>query len=464
MKNVIHDSLFVFLSDHPILSKLIDIDTCGISRNKKPFPVYRENIHKQNLKNLQELESNKENIFLSIPQLPVVSKPNYMCNKHAFVFHKLQFLKYKYARFCKKAYLKYTDTLKLLMKIFTSFDVALADNIVIHVDFEELNNLVKRWHQKMSRIKHLYHHLIRIFHGFTNINTAELRRDFLDILSKTKSSLDPALNFFCPTPYQDDFEFIVFSPQFLVADQLFNIIKNFDNLTPIDFIKAIVKINMNIIQIHKIRKEDNSSLIITFLFRLFFDETYHKIKLFQVPELNFNLIEKLNKITIADIGPPLDYCPPETSPSKTPTEVFSKDQNYALSIDHIEYISLFTNPLDILHHINAALQEIEKAATIYSQKDELMLPFDVTFGLFICCLLSSDVPDFMRIAAFTDTYSPTFGLCADFEFSLAKLKTASIHLQNLAQKIIEKENKKIRKAQNKQKDTDYSENLDVNHM
>ncbi|OHT03958.1 hypothetical protein TRFO_28684 [Tritrichomonas foetus] len=431
--------LFEFLSEHPFVTPFLEIDTYGVSRSRKPFPVYREGIHKSNLKNLIDLENSKDSTFLSTPEPPQIVKPIYMNSEQTFVFHQLNFLISKFHSQKQKINSDFVLYVKSLIYLFNSRDI-IGKNVVVNLDLDILTKTLQNGADRLKKIKAKFSFLHQHFLNSINAKSAnELKIEFLNVLTKTKFSVDPALNFFCPSPLQDEFESIVFSQNFGISPRICEIIENFDNLTPTELVKSIVNINSTIIHLHKLRKDDNISLIITFLFRMIFDEVYPKVKLFSVPELNFDLILKLNMLKIGDIDPPIDYCPPGTQDEMYPWNVFKNDPNYSLATEQLEFIMFFTNPLDILHHINAALQEIEKAAAIYSMKSEMMLPFDVTFGLFICCLLSSNVPEFMRIAAFTDQYAPTFGLCADFEFALAKLKTASIHMQNLAQKMIEME-------------------------
>lgn len=490
--------IILFLEEHPYLSNFLIIDSTGVSPNRKSISSYRDTIHRQNLKKLKNLNESRNSSYLTHPELPQITKP--LCMRHhiSSIYYKIKFLMFKYKYYHQKVINNFKDYVSSLIKLYESI-IADDTNIieVVSVDFDILVAFLQKVPEKIKRVRF---HCLQLIQDLSKEikrstkSTVELRKDFIDILAQTKCMVDPSLNFFCPTCFQEEFEYIIFSPNFGVTDILYQIIDedNFNRLTPPDLVQKIIKLNNQIIQTHKLKKEDNITLIITFLFRMIFNEVYPMIKLFSLPEFNFDLLLKLKDLTLKEIGVPLEYCPVEFSSEEclndSPRNTFRNDQNYSLASVHIEFISFFTNPLDILHQLSAALHEIEKAAMIYkvqsatrekkkkneiksprsedessennnnTQSDsnidaidtdfssvvtdglsEFLFPFDVTFALFICTILASDVPEFMRIAAFTDRYSPTFGLCASFEFALAKLKTVSIYMQNLAQQMIEKE-------------------------
>lgn len=493
--------VILFLEEHPHLSNYLIIDSTGTSPNKKSLTSYRDTVHRQNLKKLKNLKESENSTFLNQPELPQITKPLYMQHHVSSIYYKIKFLTHKFKHYHQKVRDNFTNYVSSLIKL---YETLLSGNInlfeVVSVDFDFLISFLQKIPEKIKRIRFYCLHLIQEFSKEIKKSTksaVELRKDFIDILAQTKCMVDPSLNFFCPTCFQEDFEFIIFSPQFGVSDSLNQIIETdcFSRLTATELVQRIIKLNNLIIQTHKLKKEDNIKLIITFLFRMIFNEVYPMIKLFFLPEFNFDLLLKLKDLTLKEIGVPLEYCPIEFSSEKSlndsPRNTFGHDPNYSLASVHIEFISFFTNPLDILHQLSAALHEIEKAAMIYKvqnftrekkKKNELksnsenqnldsnnsnndiidsdfsavvaedglsefLFPFDVTFALFISTILASDVPEFMRIAAFTDQYSPTFGLCASFEFALAKLKTVSIYMQNLAQQMIEKE-AKLKDCQN----------------
>lgn len=161
--------------------------------------------------------------------------------------------------------------------------------------------------------------------------------------------------------------------------------------------------------------------------------------LFSYESFDDNILQKVHNLTVKVLQPPLNFCPPMKD-DDIPAEIFKHDPNYSLAVEQIEFIHFFTNPLDILHHVYYALHEIEMSAAIYKKDDQNddMLPFDVVFGLFTCVVLASDVPEFLRIAAFTNVYAPQHGLCNEFEYTKTKLKSESVQLNQLLLEISEK--------------------------
>lgn len=158
--------------------------------------------------------------------------------------------------------------------------------------------------------------------------------------------------------------------------------------------------------------------------------------LFSYDSFDDEIIMKVHKLSCCELQPPFSFCPAMTD-DDIPSEVFKHDPNYSLAVEQIEFMQFFTNPLDILHHVHYALHEIEMSAAVYAKDyQEEMLPFDVVFGLFTCVVLASDVPEFLRIAAFANVYAPQHGLCAEFMYANTKLKSESVQLNQLLMDIL----------------------------
>ena len=241
---------------------------------------------------------------------------------------------------------------------------------------------------------------------------------------------------------QDKFERLILSPDFECYDSINNLLKSFENLSPKSFINGIIEIVQIISLSFSVSSTRATSILIGLLFRCLFDEVYLKIKLFFVPELDFDLICSLKDLTMKDVYPP-PFCP-NFNENTNISQLFKNDPYYKLSCDQFSFISFFTNPLDILHHTHHAILEIEKSALIYNLKNKF-LAFDDIFSLLFFCILGSDIPELLRLIMFTDQFSPNNGLSSEFQFALTKLNTLSIHMQNLIQEnfLNEIEKKKI---------------------
>jgi hypothetical protein len=98
----------------------------------------------------------------------------------------------------------------------------------------------------------------------------------------------------------------------------------------------------------------------------------------------------------------------------------------------LESICFYTNPLDILHCVNAAIKAIEAAATHYSGGAVLFFPFEVAFGLFIGVLLSADIPELDAIARFVQHYTPKSRLGTVLEYAKSNIVAAALHCRELA--------------------------------
>jgi hypothetical protein len=176
------------------------------------------------------------------------------------------------------------------------------------------------------------------------------------------------------------------------------------------------------------------SVMVTLLMRTLFDEVYFDVDVFK-REIDFiDILSELRDLTVKDLEPPLEYCPPMQE-TDCPGPVFHGDPDFGRVVQCLEASAFFTNPLDIICQFHLALKEIEKAADskLSDGSDRsLLLAFDVTFGLLLCCLLGAAMPEYLRIAEFTKAYAPPF-LQAGFDFALAKIKAATAHLTVLCQ-------------------------------
>lgn len=426
---------FQYLQSHKKLVKFITAVTKGEEIGKSPnlsFEDYRQKIHQENVEKLQKFETKLKRVN-NKAYVQCMSKPAYIPPSFNFTYHKIRFLEdfiNNYHNNIDKFVKRYvTEALPLF-----TVENMIPTLYLLVIDQKNLTKYVEKKKKKIKRLKDYHETLVdnlkkKLNVKFTLDNTIAALNQ---ILNTIHPSFDSSLAFFCPNPIQDSFEVLLFHPDIFCAEQVNKILTHFSKMSPTDFVFAIVKFVEFVGK--TIDKTDSFSLsaLIGLCFRAFFDRVYPEVKLFMVPELSFDLIATLHDFTVAEIEPPRACCPPLKDTDKI-RDIFKNDAHFSLAVEQAEFISFFTNPLDILHHMYHALCEIEKAAHVYGGNDSALMSFDVTFGLVLCVLLSADIPELMRIAMFTDQFTPETGLCPDFEFARAKLSTASVHLQNKAQ-------------------------------
>lgn len=258
--------------------------------------------------------------------------------------------------------------------------------------------------------------------------------------TKDKTTIDQETQFFPPHPRQCDFEKLLFMPNFCCERKMAQLINSFSVTKPQDFLTQIIEFAELLASTFGVRDNTGFSVIVTMLIRAIFDEVYEHVDVFDVGVAYIDILAELRSLKAKDLAPPLEYCPPMTDESN-PGDVFRNDPHFSKAIRQIENAAFFTNPLDILNCIHLAFKEIEKCAAFFKRDSEAhaMLPFDVTFGLFLCCILGSNMPEYIRIAEFTKLYAPPFGLCPAFEFALTKIKATTAHLTKLCQAKVDAE-------------------------
>ena len=432
---------FTFMQENEALARYVTVVAQGNMKDEKSrirFINLKKNSQIEAVFNLKKIKKKLKKIK-NLCAFQPISKPAYIPRLLRINYNKIKFLENSLTSYRTKV--KQWKNL-CYTKVCNLFQTKGLIPDEIHVTFEgnRVLNFLKHKKHKITAIRTKIHQLIMNIKQKTPIKLANDKQiEFLQkLINIILPSFDTGLAFFVPSSFQDQFEEFLYHPDLIWSESVANIIHTFSATPPIEFVNEIVKLVEKIGT--KIERTDTYSLsiLVGLCFRAFFDAVYPQVKLFFVPELSFDLIAAMKYTKLSDIDPPRQCCPPDAKDDQLICDIFRNDPNYSFAVEQVEFISFFTNPLDILHHIYHSIQEIEKATAVYNQGDSSVLSFDATFGLFLCVVLSSNIPELMRIAMFTEQFSPPQGLSPDFEFALAKLSTASVHLQNRAQRQMEK--------------------------
>jgi hypothetical protein len=111
--------------------------------------------------------------------------------------------------------------------------------------------------------------------------------------------------------------------------------------------------------------------------------------------------------------------------------VFRNDSWFKKAIECLEMVVFHTNGFDILACVEKTLVQIEKAAYHYNGGLTVVFPFEVTFGLFLGVVISSQIRHWGKIAGLVEAYTPAFGLCPSFEFSRAKVIASHVQMKQM---------------------------------
>jgi hypothetical protein len=110
-------------------------------------------------------------------------------------------------------------------------------------------------------------------------------------------------------------------------------------------------------------------------------------------------------------------------------EALGNDQSCRETGQHFVAAVMHTNPLDALYELSLVIRGIETRASQCGA--ESMIPFEVTFGLYLAVMTISDVPNFEELAAFVADFAPVEGLCSAFEFAAVTTEAARKYCSSL---------------------------------
>ena len=429
-----HTEFFNWIEEKQNILGYIEITTTIKKTHNMTFSDYRNMIHSDFLAKLKILaeEQSKNSIRL---QKTLVPRPKPRHHDLSKLFHTLIFIEQTLLDFI------YTQREKLLMNESTLIEMyetpeLIPKDLIVKSDIEKMKKDFSEttFHILALKTKYkiLYHEYMRQSQMIASLDQRQSRFD--KILKLISHSYDERISFFPPTNLQKNFEHILFTPGSPWLEQLDDFILNFNNFKPNVCIRKILLITKSLCKFFTVNDEKHISIIIGLLFRTIFDEIYPIQQNFHCKSLAYDVLANLRDLTIADVDPPRDYIPKTFLDKDNAGEDFRKDPIFKEAINVLEMVSFFTNPLDILRAVHFAILQIEEAAGAYAvdRSTLSMLPFEVTFGLLVGCVLGSNIPELVMICSFVSDYAPKVGMSSDTEFAFAKLTALGMHMKSLA--------------------------------
>ena len=428
------------------LSPHITIETLNDGKSVED----RERVHQEMLGLLNDLY-NELRTYLPQKITSLKAPPNsrHLGPKVMIQYRQVKFLDDKIFRMRAKMQRNACEQLECVMHL---IEHLVPKQYILYVDMEAFKDAILTETPKLTAVKEKLPVLYREFkQAIAPSPSPDQQQRLLHGLieqvigAKDQTAMDTETLFFPPHPRQCDFENLLFMPNFCCERKMTQLINSFSVTKPQDFLTKIIEFAELLASTFGVKDNLGFSVVVTMLIRTIFDEVYEHVDVFDVKVAYIDILAELRSLKVKDLAPPLEYCPPMDDDSN-PGVVFRNDPHFAKAIQQIENTAFFTNPLDILNCIHLAFKEIEKGAAFFQRdscETHAMLPFDVTFGLFLCCILGSDMPEYIRIAEFTKLYAPPFGLCPAFEFALTKIKATTAHLTRLCQAKVDAEKEPV---------------------
>jgi hypothetical protein len=269
-----------------------------------------------------------------------------------------------------------------------------------------------------------------LFDDFTPIlhTPEESRQELAQVIEFVGRAVDPRTAFFPMHPLQPVFEQLLMSDKLPFRATVNALVEAFPETAPAAFLAQMVDAVMQMLRELGISRKPNDAALILLFVRFIFDEVY-EIHPF-VTHDGLDIVGKLSDCTLAVLDPPAEFMPPFERDMKV-VDVFRNDPFFAKSIEALEFSIFQTNGFDVLACVERSLAAIEKAAFHHNKGLTIVFPFEVTFGLFLGVVISSQIRNWEQIASLVDSYTPISGLCPVFEFSRAKIVASLIQLRQM---------------------------------
>jgi hypothetical protein len=123
---------------------------------------------------------------------------------------------------------------------------------------------------------------------------------------------------------------------------------------------------------------------------------------------------------------------PGRDQEETVSSALAGDRFFAACGAYVLQATFHTNPFDALHEIAQAIACIQGEASRAGRFIGGILPYEVTFGMFVGAVLATGPPNFEELAEFVIDFAPVGGMCPAFEFAAATTRAALLHCRALA--------------------------------
>ena len=402
----------------------------NLKNELKNFIFIENNKNLNNKEILIKLISRITNFYnycflIAHPQLPTFSKiSNFMLKSSIHLAHIHFYLQWKIFRLRTKSY---DSSNLLIIELLNQLDFYLKsnNNQIININEEEFFFYLQSDPKKVISLLSKDSKIVNIISNDNFIdNNINNQLDFLNhYLIYIRSNFNNKIINLIFDSNQEIFEQLIFSPNFLLKNDLDFLFKNnFEN--SIKFTQKIVEILQNFINHFNIIDPIDVSIISLMFFRSIFDYYFIINKNFFKNHIISTFRNICNKITLSTIGIPLIFFP-NSNDSSLVIDCIRKDNDLNNISNKLTSISFLNSPLDILSIIYSVLTDIRYFTSKFSNDYSLTQSFDTIFGLFLIVLIGSELINIEEIFWFTINFSPIEGLTGPLDYAKATI-TASI--------------------------------------
>lgn len=247
-----------------------------------------------------------------------------------------------------------------------------------------------------------------------------------NIFDRNKYSIIPE------NPYQERLNQLLFSYNFIFADDVKSILDPNNFINPQLFTDSIVRLVDKIVEEFEITDENDKNIILWTSFRSFFNACIPLKSefFFASEEPLFRL--RSPYITIDDIAVKKEFLPPHEE-GDSAAKIVASNKKLSDAAEKINTSAYMTTPFDIMDRIYAALSEIKtyavEAATEKNKDDAYT--FDCVFGLFLLVLISCDLPNVEEVFTFSQNFAPISSLTSQLQYAHMTISAALLQTKKL---------------------------------
>ena len=355
-------------------------------------------------------------------------KPLYLGGKAAMLYHKKIYIKDKLNKIALRNHNQLSAYLAGILSLLNEGKVAysIPKDQFLEIDY---NSLIKKYSnasdKKWNILKRkLDEYETKIDESNKFVETpSDQKKFFSEKIGQSLKQFDAASSFLKRIETQDELEVLFEYTEFPLHNKFVSVVQSYSK-NPKDFIPNLISLVYITLDHFDYHESNVENVLILFLFRYAFDKLYA----FQSSPLNRDAFD-LNKLH--QIDPLALYLSNCTFQQLKVSEVFRNDPNFHPAVLALEEIVFHTNPIDALNAVHNCLHIVEIAVNKIHPTKEAMLPFEVTFGIFLCVASASHIPELQNISDFIDECVPKTGLSPVFDFAHTKLKAATYHLRQI---------------------------------
>lgn len=412
-----------WLLDHPDLSKHIQIDAIphNLTDEERQQKIAQIEMKRQlSVIQIDKLKRNEFDISTFKKPGELSPPPEDSANRAVWINHILYFVKIEIFKMKIKYANEVRQKCEAIIKLLTDPDLV-PSSLDININENDLIEELKQEPTNVTKMK-VYKGILASYYNKCISKPAEVNQliqIMQNVLSHATLQIDRKTYYFTHNNIQQKFEQIIMSQNNPFKEEINQFLKTFQDIPRQQFTQKLVEIYTKLSQFFSITNPIEASCAVIMLFRVVFEKAYAIDPRYFYPNRGFGINTIAKRVPCEYIDLDTQFLPPH-DPKEPIIDVFRRDRYYTQGSLHLTFAFLHTNPIDAIFEVHEMLMCIEKGATQRMKKTTdiiSMFPFETTFGLYVGCMLASDVPSFEELGQFITDFAPTNGLCPEFEFA-----------------------------------------------